>query len=143
VNFEDLHMNGYSRLRHVRGGLGLVAFFFVALSCTQAPEPEPTPQAEPPAKENTAATEQLVRWEGQLASAQMQHPIIEDEQRYLRLPDGGEKLVVFNEGVELPESQRKVELWGKVEEVDLGGPAGTRGSYKNSLLRVQRWSYVE
>jgi hypothetical protein len=84
-----------------------------------------------------------VRWEGQLASAQMQHPIIEDEQRYLRLPDGGEKLVVFNEGVELPESQRKVELWGKVEEVDLGGPAGTRGSYKNSLLRVQRWSYVE
>lgn len=96
------------------------------------------------ASEKDAAEEgeATATWIGVLDAARMQHPVLHDDQRYLRFDDGAERIVLFAKGAALPEAGRRVRLVGHEEVIDLGGKAGTKGSYRGMLLRVRRWAYA-
>jgi hypothetical protein len=88
---------------------------------------------------------------GRMANFVSQHPYVthdhqqdcfdvwRDGKRYWQI------IIKFDDGVEPParDDNRLLELTGSVRWIDLGGHAGTKGSYRNEFLRVSSWRVVD
>ena len=89
---------------------------------------------------------------GTLAKEIGQHPIEaipgEEEQDYLdAVIDGkpvGQVILIFKKGAESPKDRdRRIEVVGKLKKIDLGGPEGTKNSYKGETIHVRTWRYLD
>ncbi len=100
---------------------------------------------------------------GFLAESVMQHPIslpslVETQSGKITIRqleqfyfDIGERanpayqiVVTYRPGMKIPsERGRKIELTGTVSTIDVGGPPGTKGEYKNEALTLHSWKYLE
>lgn len=90
---------------------------------------------------------------GYLAEQIQQHPIVtsplaKQKQFYFDVgekPGSGKQIiVVYPEKMNIPtEKGRQLELSGTVQEISLGGKPGTKRSYKNEVLTLKRWRYLE
>jgi hypothetical protein len=89
---------------------------------------------------------------GYLATSIEQHPTVAEggaAEAYLDLHDAlGKRLkqivLVFPPDAVQPQDQdRPVEVTGRVQTLDLGGPAGTKDSYANEFVFVESWRYVD
>lgn len=91
-------------------------------------------------------------WVGYLATTIEQHPTVAEGgavEAYLDLHDArGKRLkqvvLVFQPDAARPQDHdRPVEVTGRVQALDLGGPAGTKDSYANEFVFVQSWRYLD
>lgn len=85
---------------------------------------------------------------GYLTTIPMQHPMVTDHDDYFDVYEHGEMkrqiIVVFDPASKRPSDRsRALELTGRIERIDLGGPKGTRKSYSNEVLYVTGWKYIE
>lgn len=85
---------------------------------------------------------------GYLTAIPMQHPMVTDHDDYFDVYEHGEMkrqiIVVFDPASKRPSDRsRALELTGRIERIDLGGPKGTRKSYSNEVLYVTGWKYIE
>ncbi len=85
---------------------------------------------------------------GYLTDQPMNHPRVTDRDDYLDLYDKKGKwksqiIIVFEADEKAPKDRsRPIRAEGRIKRIDLGGPAGTRGSYTNDVLYVTSWKYV-
>ena len=79
----------------------------------------------------------------------MQHPMVTDHDDYFDVYENGEmkrQIIVVFDPASLSkrpsDRSRTLELIGRIERIDLGGPKGTRKSYSNEVLYVTGWKYI-
>ena len=134
-------------LRHLMG------FTLVWVACAKAPPAEPEPPTSldsslaiaPLKGQNTqficnfaadapACLGMSVRWIGTVPEMVMSHPMVDEQgrtqQSYIEV-DGQQYILL---SAEAHGCSGKMEATGVLKEIDLGGPEGTRGSYRNYYL---------
>jgi hypothetical protein len=129
---------------------------WVFLSCLMGCRSTPQTRAEQDSKVSSVGREsdsaEATRLEirtGYLTEMPLQHPRISDRDDYLDLYSAagewtGQIIVVFSSDSERPEDRsRPVELKGRIQPIDLGGPSGTKNEYKNVILYVESWRQLE
>jgi len=121
---------------------------------------------------NSTDSQEMVTRVGKMAEFIMQHPmintrlverdgnteVVEDPQLYLdEYLDGkktGQIILLFDQNVEgkllTPPPQeteqdlsRMIKVTGLLEIIDFGGPSGTKDSYRNEVIHVIKWEYLD
>lgn len=109
-------------------------FLVLAVCCCSCGEP-----SEPESSAGIEASGRSAVWSGAFVSPVLQHPIIEMDQKYFRpgSDDEAEWIAIVPEPlVDRVRLDAPVRVRGRLEDVELGGPAGSKASYRGKKLLV-------
>ena len=111
------------------------------------------------AEKSIELPEQLPRWaryRGFLPTLVLQHPLLITApdapspyaQFYLDIAEGSKSqrqiIVLHPREMEIPtQGERQIEVTGLVTQLSLGGAPGTKESYRNEVLKLTSWRYVD